>query len=822
MKQTSTIYRVAFKNYPGLLLTVLNFLLSRFMLGATKNKVFPKLFTNGIKSFLVCITCWLLPSNAKADTPIPTSVVSNYDPVTHRLTLTVKWTWGSSANNKYVTAAVFADLNGDGIAPTQLDNPATYNSGGNAFPAGLSARDELLGQLAISTIEGTASSAMYPAGDRTDNGIAAQNGFGPADPRVLFPYGTTGVGAVGDSGTFTLTYDNLFVAPTRICVIMYDVHTGNLHNTSGGHSPRSANPGVNGDNSSDEGNSHGTVSCSGLVNLRCAIDKAETACQSQAAINASYAAWIASVTASGCNGVLTNNSTGAPSASGGSKTVTFTYTQSGCSNQAAVTTCTATFTVPPCGNGILTLGNRIWYDTNNNGINEASENGIRNVTVRLYTDADNNNIADGAYIASTTTDMNGNYSFIGLSAGNYIVGVVRPNGYMSSSVNGGDPDNNTDNDDNGQVVNGTEVRGLAITLANGAEPTGGNTNYTYDFGFLPDCNCTNSFSNLLINGSFENGTTGWISGAANGSFTTGTGYGACGTKIGFNNQSSGTSKVWQDVAVTQGVLVSFSGFAGTHTAGTACSAKLSLIFLNSANTIISQTDVNVTRDVDVNYGQLEQYSIRVFSPSGTVKVRVQSSITCSTMLLDAFCLTAPSGGPLPITLSDLTATKNGCTVNLNWKTSSEINTDRFEVEVSTNNSAVYTTAGTITAAGNSSTTKSYQYNYLMQTGVIYLFRLKMIDKDGSFKYSDIRSLNCTTVKGIVIAPNPVVTKFVITGMEKGKNIVAVYDASGQWMKTELITQSQGAVNIFNLEPGFYTVKITSENGNTVIKRIIKY
>lgn len=822
MKQTSTIYRVAFKNYPGLIVSVLNILLSHFMLGLTKTNGYPKLFTNGIKSFLVCISCWLMPSNAKADTPIPTSVVSNYDPITHRLTLTVQWTWGSSANNKYVTAAVFADLNGDGISPTHLDNPATYTSGGNAFPAGLSARDEFLGQLAISTIEGTASSAMYPAGDHTDNGIAAQNGFGPADPRVLFPYGTTGVGSVGTSGTFTLTYDNVFVTPTRICVVMYDVHTGNLNDLSGGHSPRSANPGVNGDNSVDDGNGQGTVACGSLVVLRCAIDKTEVACQTQAAINASYAMWLASVTASGCNGVLTNNSTGAPSASGGSKTVTFTYTQSGCSNQAAVTTCTATFTVPVCGNGTLTLGNRVWYDTNNNGINDASENGIRNVIVKLYTDADNNNVADGASIASTTTDMNGNYSFTGLSAGNYIVGVVRPNGYISSSVNAGDPDNNTDNDDNGQVVNGTEVRGLAITLASGTEPTGGNTNNTYDFGLLPDCNCTNSPSNLLINGSFENGTTGWNWSAANGSLTTGTGYVACGTKNGFNNQSSGTSKVWQDVAVTEGVLVSFSGFAGTHTPGIACSPKLSLIFLNSANTIISQTDVNVTRNVDVNYGQLEQYSIRVFSPSGTVKVRVQSSITCNTMKLDAFCLTAPSGGPLPITLLDLTATKNGCTANLSWKTSSEVNADRFEVEVSTNNSAVYATAGSITAAGNSSTTRYYQYSYVMQPGVNYLFRLKMIDKDGSFKYSDVRPLNCTTVKDIVIAPNPVVTQFVITGMEKGKNNVAVYDASGQWMKTQLITQSQGAVNIFNLEPGFYTVKITSETGNTVIKKIIKY
>lgn len=286
----------------------------------------------------------------------------------------------------------------------------------------------------------------------------------------------------------------------------------------------------------------------------------------------------------------------------------------------------------------LVLGDRVWYDTNNNGINDATENGIANVVVKLYKDDNNDNVADGAAIATTTTNSTGYYQFSGLTAGNYIVGIVIPNGYMSSSVNGGDPDNNTDLDDNGQVlVGGNEIRGLAITLAIGTEPTNGNTNNTYDFGLLPDCTCTTSSSNLLVNGSFENGTTGWS--WSGGTLTTGTGYIACGLKNGFNNWSAGTAKVWQDVAVAAGQNVTFSGFAGTHTAGIACSPKLSLIFLDANNVVLGQTDVTVTRDVDVNSSQLEQYSITAISPAGTAKVRVQSAITCNTMKIDAFCLT---------------------------------------------------------------------------------------------------------------------------------------------------------------------------------------
>ena len=294
----------------------------------------------------------------------------------------------------------------------------------------------------------------------------------------------------------------------------------------------------------------------------------------------------------------------------------------------------------------LSLGNRVWYDTNNNGINDAAENGIRNVTVYLYKDDNNDNVADGASLATALTDVNGNYLFSNLAPGNYIVGAVTPNGYMSSSINGGDPDNNIDLDDNGQVAVGTEMRGLAITLTGGAEPSG-NANNTYDFGFLPDCTCTTSAGNLLINASFENGTTGWSWSAANGSLTTGTGYIACGAANGFNNWTAGgASKVWQDVVVAAGSTVTFSAYAGTHTPGLTCSPTLSLIFLNSSNTVIGQSNVTVTRDVDINFSQLAYYSLTAVAPAGTAKARVQSSITCNTMKMDAFCLTATTPGSI--------------------------------------------------------------------------------------------------------------------------------------------------------------------------------
>lgn len=292
----------------------------------------------------------------------------------------------------------------------------------------------------------------------------------------------------------------------------------------------------------------------------------------------------------------------------------------------------------PCGTPNLKLGNRVWYDTDGDGINDASENGIESVSVKLYKDDNNDNVADGASIATDVTDNDGYYGFSNLAAGNYIVGIVIPKGYMSSGVDGGDPDDNTNLDDNGQVFSGDEVRGLAITLSQGGETeNSGYTNNTYDFGLLPDCDCANSTGNKLVNGSFENGTTGWS--WSGGNVTTGTGFIACGTKNGFLDQTSGTAKIWQDVAVTSGATVTFSAFAGTHTGGIGCSPKITLIFLSASNAVLAQHDVTVTRDVDVNFNQLAEYSITAVAPSGTAKVRAQGSITCNTLKMDAFCLT---------------------------------------------------------------------------------------------------------------------------------------------------------------------------------------
>jgi hypothetical protein len=92
---------------------------------------------------------------------------------------------------------------------------------------------------------------------------------------------------------------------------------------------------------------------------------------------------------------------------------------------------------------------------------------------------------------------------------------------------------------------------------------------------------------------------------------------------------------------------------------------------------------------------------------------------------------------LPVELLSFTASVTGNAVQLNWKTSTEINSNYFEIEKS-DNETTYKKLGAVSAAGTSNSILSYSYTdltYDPATGAFY--RLKIIDKDGRYKYSPV-------------------------------------------------------------------------------------
>jgi uncharacterized repeat protein (TIGR01451 family) len=168
----------------------------------------------------------------------------------------------------------------------------------------------------------------------------------------------------------------------------------------------------------------------------------------------------------------------------------------------------------PAGN--LSLGNQVWVDNNNDGLYDADgpdnipgngddEPGIPNVTVNLY-DATGTTL-----LATTTTNATGNYLFAGLAPGSYVVEVVTPAGFVSSTdiATSGNPNNDVNNDDNGTIVFAATVRSAPVTLTAGGEPINDgdadpDSNLSVDFGFRPQTT-TLSLGNLVWEDTNNNG-----------------------------------------------------------------------------------------------------------------------------------------------------------------------------------------------------------------------------------------------------------------------------------------------------------------------------
>ena len=76
------------------------------------------------------------------------------------------------------------------------------------------------------------------------------------------------------------------------------------------------------------------------------------------------------------------------------------------------------------------IGDYVWFDSNNDGLQDANEKGMSNVTVMLF---DNNN----RLLLTTITDERGFYQFLDIPAGNYYIGLTVPHGYTFTLPNMG-------------------------------------------------------------------------------------------------------------------------------------------------------------------------------------------------------------------------------------------------------------------------------------------------------------------------------------------------------------------------------------------------
>lgn len=165
--------------------------------------------------------------------------------------------------------------------------------------------------------------------------------------------------------------------------------------------------------------------------------------------------------------------------------------------------------------------------------------------------------------------------------------------------------------------------------------------------------------------------------------------------------------------------------------------------------------------------------------------------------------------PSPVTLSSFTASKGKNEVYLNWNTSSEQNTDYFDVE-SGDNGVTFSKIGTVGSSGNSNTERSYNFTDLRPRNGSNYYRLKMVDKDGAFSYSKVVSVQMQ-IGNWKLSPNPATTIVELQGpFSRGEQaLIRIVNNNGQevYRKTAVSENNKVQINIQKLPAGIYHLQM---------------
>ncbi len=177
---------------------------------------------------------------------------------------------------------------------------------------------------------------------------------------------------------------------------------------------------------------------------------------------------------------------------------------------------------------------------------------------------------------------------------------------------------------------------------------------------------------------------------------------------------------------------------------------------------------------------------------------------------------------LPLRLISFNASENNCAGSLAWKTADETNVRNIEVEQSLDG-ITFSKITTVLAGGNAIENK-YNVTVTPQSGTTY-YRLKMVDKDDKYSYSNIVSLksNCQDKDFIAIYPNPILNADLAVLSFKtaysGKAIAKVFGAAGQQIAAIPVVINAGLNSVpiatKNMLAGVYYISLMTNTGTTI-------
>ncbi len=494
------------------------------------------------------------------------------------------------------------------------------------------------------------------------------------------------------------------------------------------------------------------------------------------------------------------------------------------------------------------LGNLVWNDTNNDGLNNNGEVGVSNVPVKLYDATD-----PLTSIASTTTGVDGKYLFSNLIPGFYIVEIDAPVGYKSSTgTNGsatgpfepfaGDPNADLNDDDDGTSTTGQLIRSKTVELDNLTEPindgdvTNGtkedkNSNLTIDFGLfqpaqLGDFVWKDTNKNGIQDPTETVGVSGVIVKLYAGTNTTPIATVTTGAdgKYLFDNLVAGTYTV-EFVKTSIGTGNSFSP-KNTASTTTDKDSDADLTTGKSASITLAAGESNLAIDAgiigDCPGSTVGTIAVPSLCVGQSLTMKATSSDPLATYAWSSNAITAFSATTQEVTLPSLTTTNSGVYTVL--ITNSNLCTSALTANVVVNPIPTITVntlafcagiTGTLTASGATS------YSWTGPSGAFTTTMANLsVTQQGIYTVTG-NSNGCTAIAttSVTVYPKTVLTATGAAICLGGSGTISVLPAGLQYAWTgpapfTSTLQTPTIANATDANKGTYTVTVT--DGNTCI------
>jgi hypothetical protein len=160
---------------------------------------------------------------------------------------------------------------------------------------------------------------------------------------------------------------------------------------------------------------------------------------------------------------------------------------------------------------------------------------------------------------------------------------------------------------------------------------------------------------------------------------------------------------------------------------------------------------------------------------------------------EACSVSMPVDWLLPVTTKLLNET-----TYITWSVASQINNEKYIIE-HCNDGRNFLPIGEIAGDGTSNATKHYEYIHSSPSIGINYYRIKQVDYDGKYSYSDIASVRYDGDSNIKIYPNPTTSE--VTVYAPSATTLRIMDVYGKLYSHQAISEGQNTINLSELPTG---------------------